>query len=93
MLFSKDMFDLYVGNGDWDERMNQLEKDRREAIAEILSYGGVESVVRFAEAVERPDLVGHSLGIVGREAADGQIIPVLLETDSGKLTEFTASYV
>ncbi len=93
MLFSKDMLDLYVGNGDWNERMNQLEEHRREAIGEILSYGGVEAVVRFAEVVERPDLVGHSLGIVGTEAVDGQIIPILLETDSGKLTEFMASYV
>ena len=93
ITFSKDVFDLYVGTGDWKERMNQVEKHRHEAIAEILTYGGVEAVVRFAEAVERPDLVGHSLGAVGAEAGDGQIIPVLLETDSGKLTEFTGSYV
>ena len=93
MLFSKDVFDLYVGNGGWNERMNQLEEHRREAIGEILSYGGVQAVVRFAEAVERPDLVGHSLGAVGTETTDGQIIPVLLETDSGKLTEFAGGYV
>ncbi len=93
MLFGKDMIDFYVGNGDWNERMNQIERDRREAIAEILTCGGVEAAIRFAEAVERPDLVGHSLGAVGTQAVDGQIIPVLLETDSGKLTEFTASYV
>ena len=93
MLFSKDMFDLHVGNGDWKERMNQLEKDRHEAITEILTHGGVEAVVGFAEAVERPDLVGHSLGVVGTEAVDRQIVPVLLETDSGQLTEFTGGYV
>ena len=93
ITFNRNRYDLYPETGDWDEQMKQLEERRRQAIKEILAYGGVDAVVRFAEAVKQPERVGHLLGVVAEAATDGQILPALLETDSEKLTQFVGSYV
>ena len=93
ILFNRNRHELYAETGDWHEQERQLDERRQRAIKDILAYGGVNAVMRFAEAVEQPEHVGHSLGVVAEAATDDQIPPALLETDSEKLMRFVESYV
>ena len=93
ILFSRNRYDLYPRTGDLAEQMEQLEERRRQATKEILFYGGVAAVVKFAEAVKQPESVGNALGVVAEAEADERILPALLKTDSEKITQFVGSYV
>ena len=55
--------------------MKQLEERRLQAVKEILTYGGVDAVVQFAEAVKQSDSVGNLLGVVAGVATDDQVLP------------------
>ena len=93
IMFIGNRYDLYPRDGDLDRQMKRLEERRLQAVKEILTYGGVDAVVQFAEAVKQPDSVGNLLGVGAGVATDDQILPALLQTDSEKLTQFVGSYV
>ncbi|MBW9800040.1 hypothetical protein FJD17_28885, partial [Escherichia coli] len=63
-LFSNRDFDLYLENGDWEERRNKLESRRESAISEILRQDGAEGVIRFADHVSAPHQIGSVLGTI-----------------------------
>lgn len=92
-LFSGRDFDLYEEKGNWEEQRKKLEERRKNAIEEILQAEGIESVIRFAEAVESPGQVGHSLGCIANEEIDSVLLPEYLETDNHNLLDFTRGYV
>ena len=93
IMFIGNRYDLYPRDGDLDQRMKRLEERRLQAIKEILSYGGVDAVIQFAESVKQPEHVGNALGVVAEAETDEGILPALLQTDSEKLTQFVGSYV
>ncbi len=92
-LFSDRDFDLYEENDNWGEQQKKLEKRRQNTIEEILRIEGIEAVIRFAEAVESPGQVGHSLGCIADAAIDSILLPEYLEVDNRKLLTFTGGYV
>ena len=92
-LFSIRDFDLYEENDNWEEQRQKLEERRQQAIKDILAYGGLEAVIRFAESVESPSHVGHSLGVIAEAEIDATILPALLETENKKLAQFASGYV
>ncbi len=92
-LFSDRDFDLYEKNGNWEEQRKELEERRQNAIEEVLRAGGIEAVIRFAEAVESPGQVGHSLGCIADTAIDSVLLPEYLEVNNRKLLTFTSGYV
>ena len=92
-LFSGRDFDLYEENDNWEEKEQELEERRQQAIKDILVYGGIDALIGFAESVESPSNVGHSLGVIAEAEIDVRILPTLLETKNDKLTQFTNGYV
>jgi hypothetical protein len=92
-LFSDRDFDLYEENGNWEEQRKKLEERRQNAIEEILRAEGIEAVIRFAEAVESPGQVGHSLGCIADIAIDSILLPEYLGDDNRKLLTFIGSYI
>lgn len=92
-LFGIRNFDLYEEKGDWEKQWQKLEERRQQAIKDILAYGGKDAILQFAEAVESPRYVGHSLGVIAEAEIDENILPALLETENKKLAQFTSGYV
>jgi hypothetical protein len=92
-LFSDSDFDLHEENDNWEEQQQKLEERRQNAIDEILRVEGIEAVIKFAEAVESPRQVGHSLGNIADAAIDSVLLPEYLESDNRRLLPFTSGYV
>ena len=91
-LFNGRDYDLYDGKEDWKEQQQKFEEDRQRAIKEILSYGGLDAVVKFAQSVESPSSVGFSLGAISEPAIDPTIFPEFLESENKKLAEFARGF-
>ena len=100
ILFSHNDLALYEGTwGDpqqeqkLDQHRQKLDQRRKQAIKEILAYGGTDMVLQFAESVESPWDVGRSMGTIAQAENDNRILPTLLETDNTKLVQFVSAYV
>jgi hypothetical protein len=92
-LFDGRDFDLYEENDNWEEQQQKFEERRQQVIKDILAYGGMDAIIQFAEAVESPSHVGHSLGVIAQSEIDATILPALLETKNKKLAQFASGYV
>ena len=92
-LFDGRDFDLYEENDNWEEQQQKFEERRQQVIKDILAYGGMDAIIQFAEAVESPSHVGHSLGVIAQFEIDATILPALLETKNKKLAQFASGYV
>ena len=92
-LFNGHGTDLYEENGNWDDQRQKLEERRCQAIKEILTYGGINAVIRFAESAEAPSHVGNSLGAIADDTTDPAILPTLLLPEHKKLERFVDGYV
>ena len=53
----------------------------------------MDSVIRFAESVESPSHVGHSLGVIAEVTIDATVLPALLETENKALAQFASGFV
>lgn len=91
-LFGGPYFDFYEENDNMKEQRKKLEERRRLAIKDIHVYGGMKSVIRFAESVESPSHVGHSLGVIADAEIDICILPALLKIGNKKLEQFASGY-
>jgi hypothetical protein len=92
-LFSENDFDLYEESEDWEEQEKKLEENRRNAIREIIKYGGIKAVFQFVEKIDFPEKVGSSLGFVAEDSVDTFILPNLLETDNKKMAIFASGFI
>lgn len=92
-LFSDRDLDLYEEIGNWEEQRKKLDKRRQKAVEEVLKLGGIESVIKFAEAVKSPGQVGHSLGCIANAKIDTALLPAYLKTENRKLSLFISGYV
>jgi hypothetical protein len=91
-LFGGRDFELFEEAGGWKEQQRKLQEARQQAVAEILAYGSVDTVVQFAQTVESPSQVGWSLGLVAGADADSTILPALLGIESHGLAQFAGGY-
>jgi len=92
-LFDGHDFDLYEENDNWEEQQQKFEERRQQVIKDILAYDGMDAIIQFAETVESPSHVGHSLGVIAQSEIDATILPALLETKNKKLAQFASGYV
>lgn len=92
-LFSEHDFDLYEENDNWEEQRKKLDERRQKAVGAILDLGGINWVIQFAEAVESPGQVGHSVGCVANEEIDKVLLPAYLKSENRKLSFFISGYV
>ncbi len=91
-LFDGRDFDLYEENDNLDKQQQKFEEHRQQVIKEILAYGGMDAIIQFAETVESPSHVGHSLGVIAQSEIDATILPELLGTNNEKLAQFACGY-
>ncbi|OBZ35091.1 MULTISPECIES: hypothetical protein [Methanohalophilus] len=92
-LFSRRAFDLYEENGNWEEQQKKLDEYRQEAVEDIFNGGGTDSVIQFAGAVESPDQVGCSLGIISGTEIDSVLLPECFDSEDQQHLSFIAGYV
>jgi hypothetical protein len=92
-LFSDREFDLYEENDNWEEQRKKLDVRRQKAVDEILSLGGINMVIYFAETSESPYKVGHSLGRVADETIDEALLPAYLRMENNIFSNFISGYV
>jgi len=92
-LFSSRDFDLYEGNGDWEENRNKLEKRRESAILEILQQDGAEGVMRFAEQVSATHQIGSILGTIDNDLFEKILLPYFLNTKENKHKALVSAFI
>ena len=92
-LFSERELDLYEERGDYENQRNALEELRQSAVTEVAADGGVESVLRFAAAVQSPWRVGIAFGAVAPPDVDAAVLPGLLDTGERPLAQFVGGFV
>ena len=92
-LFSNRDFDLYEENGEWEEQRKKLEDRRKAAINEILTYGGMDAIIQFAEVVDSPLHVGLALGAIAQTEIDTTLLPMFLQTENKKHAQFVNGYI
>ena len=84
---------IFGNHNPFYEETKSWEEQRQQAVKEIISYGGMDAVIQFADAVEQPWCVGHSLGVIAEVEIDEHLLPALLETDNLRLAELVRGYI
>lgn len=92
-LYSGREFDLYDEKGDWKEQRKRLNARRETAIMEIFQKNGVEGVVRFAESVDSPSDVGHSLGAIEDDVIEQALLPHFLDSTDKKQKALIGGFI
>ncbi|MBI3301879.1 MAG: hypothetical protein HYZ72_07350 [Deltaproteobacteria bacterium] len=92
-LFSARDFDLYQERGNHEEQRKELDQRRQSAVAEVLAARGVEGVLEFANVVESPWRVGVAFGAIAAHGVDREVLPSLLESETGSLAQFAGGFV
>lgn len=92
-LFSESDYNLYEGDGDWQEKQEKLFQMRKVAIDDILTEGGIDKVLEFASQVNNSNLVGAVLADFDRPDFDTKLLPDLLDMSEQKSWSLAASYV
>ena len=91
-LFNSNDFDLYSSENDWEAASQALEQSRRNAVAEIHSSGGFESVVRLAKSTKSPRQVGLAYGAEAGEHLDARVFPAFLSDRHSAEYQFAVGY-
>ena len=92
-LFSERDFDLYEGEGNYEDQRNILEVRRQKAVMEVAANGGAQAVFEFAAAVQSPSRVGIAYGAVAPLEVDQSVLPALLESAEEQLAQFAGGFV
>ena len=92
-LFNEYAMDLFEEKGDFEEQEKLIVKRRQDAVRKIIADGGLKAVLQFAKAVNFPEELGGSLGVVAEEDVDSVILPSMLETKDEKLASLARGYI
>ena len=84
---------LFTPNPGLDMYTENVTARQQQAVAEILSNGGITAVIGFARKVEFQYEVGRLLAVLADENIDKEVLPLLLEPEDGELAQFTKGYV
>ncbi len=93
LLFSNHDIDIYEENDNWEDRRKKLDERRQKAVSEILKLGGIDSVIRFSQAVESSERVGYFLGCVSNKEIDLVLLPTYLLSENRKLSFLISGYI
>lgn len=92
-LFTRNEFDLYETNDDWEEQRNRLNTRRDKAILEIFTKSGIEGVIQFSETVNSPDQVGLALGVITDDNIERTLLPKFLNAPDNNHKELASGFV
>ena len=93
MLFDWDDLDYEADSEDLNNQRKRLAERRLRAIEDILSYGGMEAIIRLVQDVGSPYHVSESLAAVAGQEVDDFVLPSLLGSDQEELQGFVRYYV
>lgn len=77
----------------YNQREENIENIRKNAIKQILNDKGIELVIEFAKIVESPSILGKVLALIRTNEIDNSLLPELLSENKNKLSEFIFGYV
>lgn len=92
-LFTEWEMDLSEGDESWEDQEKKINELRQKAVTEILSFGGINSVIQFTEMVRFPIIVGEYLGRISNAETDNLLLPLFLGTKNSEHIEFINGYV
>lgn len=92
-LFTDRDFELYEGQGNWEEQGERLNALRESAISEIFQQYGVDGVIRFAESVSSPSQVGHALGVIADDMFERALLPHFLDPLDSKRKLLVSGFI
>jgi len=91
-LFSGRETELFEERGSYEAQYAALEKQRREAIEELLASSGLKGVLEFVSTVESPTQVGVAFGGAAHADEDVKILPDLLGPPRESVTQFCEGF-
>lgn len=92
-IFSLGEFDYYDRDEDYDVARKRIQKEKTEAINEIIEKKGVEGLLSFAQLVKNPYEVGRIAGALKNSIIENAILPKLLLTSDQSFIQFVAGYI
>lgn len=92
-LFCGRIFDLFEGEGDFQDQKRKLDELRLAAVNEIFDLDGIPGVLDFTLNVESPNAVGYAFGLIAIDELDKEILPSLLDIKEDALRRFAEGYV
>lgn len=92
-LFSNRDYDLYEENDNWEEQRKNLDKQRQQAIQEILNASGLQGVLSFVETVKSPHQVGFALGYIADNEITSRLLPEYLLIEDEHAKQFASGLV
>jgi hypothetical protein len=76
----------------WQEREHLLERQRQEAVSEVIVHFGFEGLIKLAVSVEAPRYVGFALSQSDRNGHDVDVLPQYLDSETAELRQFAYGY-
>lgn len=92
-LFSFDYFQYQLENEDWEAFQSRFTNERKIAIKEIYSTGGISSVLSFAQKVESSEDVGISFSSICTNEILNSLLPEFLDIKAKKTQSFTQGVI
>jgi len=80
-MFSNRDFEFVGAGDDYTTQLEKLEKQRQEALRDIIQEGGQTRALKFARQVPSPRQAGFSLGQVGDDTTDELLLPASLSIE------------
>lgn len=92
-LFDAHSVRLITESGNYEEKRKSWEIKRKQALSEILEYGGVKAVEAFYESIESPHIVGITLGSLSNKNIEENVLPDFLASNIGAKTKFAQAFI
>lgn len=92
-LFSGQDFYLYEHDSHWQEQKKEFDTRREIAVKEVFQHHGLAEVIRFAEAVSKPEQVGYALAVVNDSSIEHGVLPQFLVSSEPKHKTLVKGFV
>lgn len=92
-LFKHSTYDLFEENTGWEAQQTKLKELRKEAIVEILSFGGIKAVMAFSEQIEAISSLGTTLAETEQVQIDDTQLRDLISSTDRRQMEFISGYI
>jgi len=92
-MFSFRDYDYMDKNEDRKTHQEKLHNQKIEALKEIYKINKIDSVIKFAENVETPALVGEILAYIANEENDFELLPSFLNHQEQGKKQFVSGYI
>ncbi len=92
-LFSDRDVDYYDDHKNLQEKAEQFNTKREEAISKIFQENGVEGVIQFVDTVSSPHRVGQALIVITDAVIERTLLPHFLDTLNDKHKTLVSSFI